>query len=301
LPWWFWLAYADVTYWLITVPAALVLGLVGWYGARWLGGLSWVAFAGAALLAVPFPVAGLLLVVLEIRDAIKQATLQRTLAHDEILAGLPLPAGSRIRFRDKEHSHIVSIDLPHAADIFGMRLEGTLRRDDRERLWSGTLAENQWIDGWPCRAGTLVFEKDGIAFDDGGVVRRCTLAAPHELLGLRLPPGTRVTRGGEEKPWNLLLPADAGVDIPTLATTAPPGVTLWLANDGRLERMGCGHGQTIVVRGVLLNTADLRLRGEQLVADLAVPCVIAGETEPAGRRVAIDLTSGSVSVQTEAA
>src|SRR5215475_7961057 len=77
LPWWFWFAVADVKFWYVTVPAAMVLALVGWYGADRLGGLRWVAFGGAAVLALPFPAAALLFIVLEIRDAIEAARLRR--------------------------------------------------------------------------------------------------------------------------------------------------------------------------------------------------------------------------------
>src|SRR5262245_54363476 len=129
LPWWFWLAVADVKFWYVTVPTAIVLALAGLYGGDWLGPVCWVAFAAAALLAVPFPVAALLFIMLEIRDAVQRARLQRTLDHSETVGGLPLPPGSRIRFRDKDHSEIVAIDLPHVADIRGMRLTGTLRWD----------------------------------------------------------------------------------------------------------------------------------------------------------------------------
>jgi hypothetical protein len=296
LPWWFWLAVADVKFWFVTGPAAVALALVGWYGADWLGSLRWIPLGGAALLAIPFPAAALLFMVLAIRDALRQARLQLTLARDETVAGLPLPAGSRIRFRDETHSVVASIDLPRVTEILGMRLTGSLRWDERDRLWYGTLYDYQIIDGWPCRAGTLQFEHEGIVFDPDGVIHRCTLGKAHELLGLRLPPGTRVTRGNDDKPWDLLLPANAGVEIPALATTAPPGVTLSIANDGRLQEIGSGHGQTIVVRDVPLNSKSFRLEGEHVVSQLAEPFVVAGATQPAGTAVRIDLATGNVSL-----
>jgi len=94
----------------------------------------------------------------------------------------------------------------------------------------------------------------------------------------------------------LLLPANAGVYIPALATTAPPGVTLSIANDGRLLSIGSGHGQTIRVRGVPLNSKAFMLRGEIVASELAEPFAIAGETLPAGTAVRIDLTTGTVAV-----
>src|SRR5262249_45337391 len=100
----------------------------------------------------------------------------------------------------------------------------------------------------------------------------------------------------ENRPWSLLLPANAGVYIPALATNAPPGVTLSIANDGRLVSIGSGHGQTIRVRGVPLNSKEFKLLGEMVASELAEPRAIAGETLPAGTAVRIDLTTGTVSV-----
>jgi hypothetical protein len=54
------------------------------------------------------------------------------------------------------------------------------------------------------------------------------------------PTDTTVSRGNEEMRWSLLLPADVGVYIPTLAAMAPGGVTLDVANNGRLVRIGSG-------------------------------------------------------------
>jgi hypothetical protein len=289
LPFWFWLGYADVTLWYVTIPAATILVLLGWHAAEWLGTLRWVAFAAAALLLVPFPVAAALFVYGKISAAADAAALQRTLAHDETVAGLPLIAGSRVRFRDRDHSGVASIDLPRATDIRGMRLVGTMTWNASTGAWSGTLAEDRRLDGWPCRAGAIEFGTDG-------VVQRCELAAAHTLLGLALPRGTHVTRGSDTTPWALRLPADAGVAVPALSTTAPAGVTLSVASDGRLEKIDSGHGQTIVVRGIALSSRPLYVQGEQVVAPLAQPFVIGGALTPPGARVQIDLATGAVAL-----
>ena len=72
--------------------------------------------------------------------------------------------------------------------------------------------------------------------------------------------------------------------------TAPPGVTLEVANDGRLERIGSGHGQTIVVRGVPLNSKNFRLQGDEVASELAQPFVVAGapRVDATVRAAAID-------------
>jgi hypothetical protein len=297
LPWWFWLAVFDVQFWIVTIPAAIVLALVGWHGAGWLGGLRWAMFGAAALLALPFPAAAVVIVI----GQIKAAAYWRTLDRDETVAGLPLPAGSRICFGDKAHSSVVSIDLPHVINIRGMPLVGKLRRYDKWRdireVWSGTLAEDQRIDGLPCRGGAAGPDKDSFVFDPDGIVQRCTLAAAHELFGLKLPPGTTMMeRGNDNKPWTFMLPPDAGVYVAALATTAPPGVTLSVASDGRLEGISSGHGPTIIVRGAPLNSENFRVQGEQVVSELVEPFLVSGEMRPAGTEVRIDLPSGNVFV-----
>ena len=300
LPWWFWLAYADVKFWYVSVPAAVALALIAWFGAAWLGGARWVLAAAVVLLALPFPAAAFV-VIYQTFDATR---FWRNLDVAETIAGLPMPAGSRVHFADKAHSIPMSIELPHVTEISGMRLTGLLQplRKWREHgtVWGGILAEDQWLDGLPCRAGPYAFDRSGgIIFDDAGVVYRCTLAAEHDLFGLKLPRGTTVTRGDDGKPWDFLLPADAGAYVPALATTAPAGVTLSVANDGRLTRIGSGHGQTIVVRSVPLNTKSFELRGEVVVSELAQPFAVSGEVRPAGSAVRVNLETGVVSATIE--
>src|ERR1700682_951625 len=84
------LGYADVKFWYLTVPSASALVLAGWYGADWLHGLRWIAFGAATLLALPFPLAGTLLIVAKIRSTRRLAALQRRLDRDETVAGLAL-------------------------------------------------------------------------------------------------------------------------------------------------------------------------------------------------------------------
>lgn len=97
---------------------------------------------------------------------------------------------------------------------------------------------------------------------------------------------------------SLLLPAGVGVYIPALAAMAPGGVTLEVASDGRLVRIGSGHSQTIV-RGVPLNSKTFELHGEIVVSELAAPFVVASEARPAGTKVRIDLATGEVVVSSE--
>ena len=299
LPWWFWFAVAVVKFWFVTIPLAIALALAARYGAPWLGAMRWVLIAGVILLALPYPAAALVIIY----QSFDATRYWRTLEVAETVGGLPVPAGSKVRYADKKHSIPVSIDLPRATEIHGMRLMGTLtpwkRRGDVATHWGGNLAEDQRVDGFPCRGGPFPFDRaGGVIFDHAGTIHRCTLGSELELLGLKLPTGTTVTRGNEEMAWSLLLPADVGAYIPALAAMAPGGVTLDLGSDGRLARIGSGHGQTIVVRGVPLNSKIFELHGEIVVSELAAPFVVASEARPAGTKVRIDLATGEVEVST---
>jgi hypothetical protein len=77
---------------------------------------------------------------------------------------------------------------------------------------------------------------------------------------------------------------------------APGGVTIDVANNGQLVRIGSGHGQTIVVRGVPLNSKTFVLENNVVVSELAEAFAVAGETRPIGTKVRIDMVSGTVSV-----
>jgi hypothetical protein len=285
LPWWFGFVYLGVRLWFLTAPAAILLAFVGWYAADRLGALRLVLFGAAALSALPFAMAALMFAA----QTVAAATRRQRLDRDETVAGLELPAGSMVYFADEAHSSVIAVDLPRGrvSDISGMRLTGTLRRFGQN--WTCRLGEDQHLDGFPCRAGIAVFDSDGI-------IQKFTLAAAHELLGLALPRGTMVERGSISQPWTLILPPDIGVHLPALATTAPAGVTLTVANDGQLEGISSGHGQTIIVCGLPLNSKNFQLHGRHVVADLAEPYFVVGEMRAAGTEVRVDLSTGSVSV-----
>jgi hypothetical protein len=80
---------------------------------------------------------------------------------------------------------------------------------------------------------------------------------------------------------------------------APGGVTLDVANNGRLVRIGSGHGQTIFVRGVPLNSKTFELHGEAVISELGALFAVAGEMRPVGTVVRIDLVTGKVTVSSQ--
>jgi len=201
LPWWFWLGVGIVKYWYITIPLAITLAWAAWHGETSLGGIRWVLIAAVVFLTLPFP-AGALIVLYQSYDATR---FWRTLDTAETISDLPLPTGSKVQFADKAHTIVVSIELPHATEILGMRLTGTLtpwkRQGNAVTHWGGDLHGYQIIDGLPCRGGPYPNDKSGgVVFDSTGKIHRFTLGAPHELLGLKLSPFTTVWRVTRKSP-----------------------------------------------------------------------------------------------------
>jgi hypothetical protein len=290
-PFWFIAGYFVVMGWYVSVPAMVVLGLIGCsakLARRW----RVAAFGTAALLAAPFMAGAVFALIDHAKDKTSralQAELHRTLDHDETVTGLALPAGSEIDFTDQSRSQILSVRLPAVTDIRGVKVTGMLTWQDFGQVWQGTLAGDQIVGGFPCVAGP-------VSFDGDGAVHECRLAAAHGFLGFTLPPGTTLTRGADPAHWKLQLPNDAGLQIPALAATAPPGATLEVAQDGRLERASSGNGATMVVRGVPLDSMNLFVRGDRVVAPLKEPFAVGGEIRPADTAVSIDLTTGEVAL-----
>jgi hypothetical protein len=145
-PFWVTAGFFVVVGWYVSVPAIVVLGVVGCF-VDMNRGWRVVAFGTAALLSAPLVVYA----VLTINDNAKYRRLQaeqhRTLERDETVAGLALLAGSDIDFTDKSQTQIRLVRLPVVTDIrgagdgdvgvagFQSRLaEHTCRRSDRRRL-----------------------------------------------------------------------------------------------------------------------------------------------------------------------
>jgi hypothetical protein len=287
-PFWFIAGYFVVVGWYVSVPAIIVLGLVGCF-VDMARGWRVAAFGTAALLSAPLVVYAVLTIIDNAKYKRLQAEVHRTLDHDETVTGLALPAGSDIDFTDKSRTQILSVRLPVVTDIRGVQVTGTLMWQDFSHVWQSTLAGDQIVGGFPCAAGSITFDNDG-------AVDECKLAATHIFLGFTLPPGTTVTRGADQAHWKLHLPDNAGLVIPVLATTAPPGATLHVTHNGRLESASSGNGATMVVRGVPLDSMNLFVRGDRVVAPLKEPFAVAGEMRPADTGVSIDLTTGDVAL-----
>jgi hypothetical protein len=189
-PFWLTAGFFVVVGWYVSVPAIVVLGLVGCF-VDMARGWRVAAFGTAALLSAPFVVYA----VLTINDNAKykrlRAEMHRTLDHDETVTGLALPAGSDIDFTDKSQTQIGLVRLPVVTDIRGAQVTGTLEWQYFSQLWWSTLAGDQIVGGFPCAAGFITFDNDGAVYE-------CELAAAHTFLGFTLPPGTKVTRDADQ-------------------------------------------------------------------------------------------------------
>ena len=293
IPAWVGLAVLGKLYWYALVPAGLVLGGIGWFGRALPMALRYAAWSGAGLCAAPLV---LLLVVFaargveRARQAAENRALHRTLAVDETLGTQLLPAGAVLAFTDKTHSALLSVALPRPAPVAGILLEGTLQPIGR-REWAGTLARDQVIGDWPCRAGDLWFTPEG-------VVTRCTLAASHLLAGYDLPAGTASRRDPATCVWEFLLPQDGpALRIAALGSDLPPGSTLVLAASGAPSRLYVPHESRMVIAGVALHD-HIILDGTGLTGELAEPTLVAGVMLPTETVVRLDLATGEAEATT---
>src|SRR5947209_6364641 len=141
-----------VLYWPVLLVAAVVLTGLGILVHGWRRA---ALFALATI--VVLPCVGLL--VVEVVSAAQSAAARRAFArtHEILTAplqtqGLSLPAGTAVTWADERHEAIVSLELPGPARLLGTTLTGKLEHVFRQ-WWSGTVAADSSVDGWPCRAG----------------------------------------------------------------------------------------------------------------------------------------------------
>jgi len=265
-----------------------------WYGAAWFGTLRWIALGAAAVLTFPF----FMYVLMYAVQSFEAARRWRTLDHAETVADVALPARSRIRFADMAHTKFISVDLSDVTDILGVRFTGQLTRYDTWMMSDGL--ERYACRGPGCERHPLprrLFHVRQVRHHPrhqrhGAQIRACR--TPMKFFGLNFPPGTSVRRGNANRRWRFLLPADRGVFVRSLPPRRPGGVTLEIADDGRLDNIGSGHGQIITVRGPALNSMHSACGATRSISELAEPSAIDGKTWPAGTDVVIDLATGEV-------
>ena len=292
-PRWVSLAIFGGIYWYAFVPAGLVLGSIGWYGRSLPIALRYAAWGAAGLCAVPYVLLLVMLVGSSIereRRVAEERARHRILAADETVRSLPLPAGAVLVFTDGTQRVFTSVELPRPMPVAGILLEGALE-PLIQREWTGTLAQDQVIGDWPCRAGWVWFTTDG-------VVTRCTLSAGHRLAGYDLPSGTSSVRDPATGKWEFQLAQDGpSLRIAALGADLPPGGSLFLAADGAVRRLFVPQEARMVIAGVALYD-HIILDGTGLTAELAEPTRVGGVMLPADTVVRLDLATGQAAATT---
>ena len=292
-PPWVALAFLAAQYWYVFAPAALALAGIGWFGRVLPIALRCAAWGAAGLCAAPFALLLLLIVgdaVGTARRAEEDRALHVTLAADETVAGLSLPAGAVLAFTDETHRTLSSVALPRPMSVAGILLDGVLA-PITGREWSGVLARDQVIGDWPCRAGDLWFTPSG-------AVTRCTLAKGHRLAGYDLPAGAECRRDPATGGWEFQLPQEGpALHIAALSADLPPGGTLTLAADGALRRLYVPHETRIAIAGVALYDHVI-FDGSGLTGELAEPTPIEGVTAPAETLVRLEPSTGKLAPAT---
>ena len=266
---------------------------MGWFGRFLPTALRFAAWGAAAACAVPF----VLLLVLIGADSIgptvraaKDRALHRTLSTNEIVETLSLPAGAVLEFTDETHRHLSAVVLPRPARVAGILIEGRIE-PITESEWAGTLAQDQVIGDWPCRAGRLWFTPEG-------GVTRCTLAVGHRLAGFDLPAGAECVHNPATGGWEFQLTRDGpALRIAVLKADLPPGGSLVLAADGVLRRLYVPHEARMAIAGVALYD-HIILDGSRLTAELAEPTQVNGVMLAAQTVVRVDLSTGKVEATT---
>lgn len=292
-PFWVKLAFLGLQYWHVLAPVGLVLAGVGWFGRSLPTLLRYVAWAAAAACAILFALLLVLIAGDRVAPMLRTAhdrALHRTLSTGEAVRGLLLPAGAVLEFTDETQGQLTSVALPQPARVAGILLQGPLE-PLTEQEWSGTLAQDQVIGGWPCRAGPLWFTPDG-------AVTRCTLSMSHRLAGVDLPAGAECVHNPATGGWEFQLAQDGpALRIVALKADLPPGGTLVLKADGTVRRFYVPHETPMTIAGVALYD-HIVLEGSRLTAELAKPTEAGGVMLPAEQVVRVDLSSGKVEATT---
>jgi hypothetical protein len=290
-----WVAFAifGFQYWYVFAPAALAFAGAGWFGRSPPMVFRVAAWSIAGACALPFALLLLLIAgdsVAPVFRAAKDRALHRTLSTSETIGTLVVPAGAVLEFTDETHRHLSSVALPNPARVAGILLEGRLE-PLTESEWSGTLAHDQVIGDWPCRAGSVWFTPQGIA-------TRCTLAEGHRLAGFDLPAGAECVHNPVTGGWEFRLSPDGpALRIAALNADLPPGGSVALAADGALRRLYVPHEARMVIKGAELFDHVI-LDGSALTAELAQPTEAGGITLPAGQVVRLDLSTGKIEATT---
>jgi hypothetical protein len=100
----------------------------------------------------------------------------------QMIAGLQLPAGTVIKWKNEEHKE-AEIELPGPSEISGTPLAGHLSLSTY--FWNGRLWRNRVLNGWPCAKGNVMLETNGKLFE-------CTLSSSRVFPTVTIRGGSRI-------------------------------------------------------------------------------------------------------------
>jgi hypothetical protein len=220
----------------------------------------------AGLVALPC----MLVIAMDIASALHSASARRayTRTHETLSApvhmqGMDIPAGTAVTWADERHERVTAMELPGPSPVLGTTLTGKLE-DVSGLWWSGTLAADAVLGGWPCRAGDVWLSAEGGPM-------RCTLADDHQYEGFDIPAGSEVALSRSGRLRDVRLPADRTMALPSIAAMLPGGGSVFLRPDGAIER-------AYVPEPGVLQLGDAALRFDiTWIYNRAAPVALRGE------------------------
>ena len=192
IPLWLILLFLPIIYW----PVTLVLAIVCWVGGKLLRGVGrWVCWSLGGVLTL-YLLFGLVMVASDpVSDwwtKMRLKAISGTLREPRAVAGVTLPAGTKVHWSRTDKSDFDEANLPSTALIMGVKVKGAVSHDLSR--FEMTLAEPQQIEGWACAADEVADRERWQA----AVLRagqRCGLAWADDPCRLGLQAGSRCAPG----------------------------------------------------------------------------------------------------------
>ena len=250
----------DLPHWVSAAFASPVFGCMMLALGVCLAALAWRSLANTRILAGTFAVFALAfaLNVVEVRgilgpDPERDESMRHNAANHfalqapQLVAGLTLPAGTVVRWKTDDHKN-AEVEMPGLALVNGIPLIGKFTLD--EFFWTGDLAEDHAIDGWPCAAGKIYIGVDGH-------LQQCTLAGARSMPKLTVPAGSHIetqVNNQNEQPF-----AETKITLKTDTVNAtdgvvlPAGAYLTLYGNGAIEQAEAPEAP-MQVRGLALGS-----------------------------------------------
>ena len=214
----------------------------------------------------------------------------RVLSKPEVVYGVALPAGAQVNYR-KWARRVQSASFRTPQTIQGVEYVDQVSFCGR-RVCSGTLARDQEIQRLPCRAQTVVAYSETT-----GRLAECTLARPFARQGVTWPAGTNVRIGSVQ--GDSYLPPAGAEPIHFAGLLVHWGLIVSLTPEGRIRELDRnqslpGADTRLEVGSIILESDQYRFATDGTIHGgvLATDAVIDGKLLKAGGSVVIPGTTG---------